>query len=65
MLAGRELNRPSPNSFKVVSYLLLIDDGLIEINSDGARVVHKTTPKGRDMIERFEQFHSDPDKHYA
>jgi predicted transcriptional regulator len=57
--------RPSSNSLKVISYLLLIDKGLIEVNSEGLRIVHKTTPIGRDMIERFERFHSEPDKLYA
>ena len=32
----RIVNRPSPNSLKVMSYLLLIDDGLIEVTSAGS-----------------------------
>ena len=61
----RIVPRPSSNSLKVISYLLLIDRGLIEVNSDGPRIIHKTTPKGFDMIERFERFHGEPDKLYA
>lgn len=61
----RIVPQPSSNSLKVISYLLLIDEGLIEVNSKGPRVVHKTTPKGHEMIERLERFHSGPDKLYA
>lgn len=53
----RIVNRPSPNSLKLMSYLLLIDEGLIEVTSAGSGGVHKTTAKGRNMIERIEQFH--------
>ena len=61
----RITNRPNPNSLKVISYLLLIDEGLIEVTSKGPRVVHKTTPKGRNMIEKFEQVHNELDGLYA
>ena len=50
----RIVHQASPNTMKVISYLLLIDDGLIEVNSVGPRVVHKTTPKGLDLIKKFE-----------
>ncbi len=61
----RIVNRPSSNSLKIISYLLLIDEGIIEVNSEGSRVVHKTTAKGRDMIERFRAVHSETDELYA
>jgi predicted transcriptional regulator len=61
----RIVPQPSSNSLKVISYLLLIDKGLIEVNSEGTRIIHKTTPKGLDMIERFERFHIEPDRLYA
>jgi len=47
---------------KLISYLLLIDQGLIEVKSVGPNVVHRTTPKGLDLIEKFERFHIDTDK---
>ncbi len=61
----RITNRPNSNSLKVISYLLLIDEGLIEAISRGPMVVHKTTSKGRNMIERFEQIHNELDGLYA
>jgi predicted transcriptional regulator len=57
----RIVHQASPNTMKVISYLLLIDDGLIEVNSVGPRVVHKTTPKGLDLIKKFERFHVETD----
>ncbi len=63
--SNRIVNQPSPNSLKVISYLLLIDEGLIEVISKGPMVVHKTTSKGRNMIERFEQVHNELDGLYA
>ncbi len=57
----RITNRPSSNSLKVISYLLLIDEGLIEVIPKGPMVVHKTTSKGRNMIEKFEQVHNELD----
>ena len=61
----RIVPRPSSSSLKIISYLLLIDEGLIEVNSEGPGIVHKTTPKGRDLIERLERFHGELDKLYA
>ncbi len=58
----RIVHQASPNTMKVISYLLLIDQGLIEINSVGPKIVHKTTPKGLDLIEKFERFHVEMDK---
>ena len=56
------VHQASPNTMKVISYLLLIDEGLIEVNSAGRGVVHRTTPKGLDLIEKFERFHVETDK---
>ena len=56
------VNQASPNTMKVISYLLLIDEGLIEVNSAGPRVVHRTTPKGLDLIEKFERVHAGTNK---
>jgi predicted transcriptional regulator len=53
----RIVHQTSPNTMKLISYLLLIDEGLIEVKSVGSRVVHKTTPKGFGLIEKFERFH--------
>jgi predicted transcriptional regulator len=50
-------HKASPNTMKVISYLSLIDEGLIEVNSAGSGVVHKTTSKGLDLIEKLERFH--------
>lgn len=55
-------HQASPTTMKVISYLLLIDEGLIEVHSAGPRVVHRTTPKGLDLIEKFERFHTRTDK---
>ena len=50
----RITSQPGPNSMKVISYLLLIDEGLIEVVTDGSRIVHRATPKGIDRIEKSE-----------
>ena len=42
------VTNPGPTTLKLISYLLLIDDGLIEVSSKGSRSVHKTTQKGMD-----------------
>jgi predicted transcriptional regulator len=52
-------HKASPDTMKVISYLSLIDEGLIEVNSAGSRVVHKTTSKGLDLIEKLERFHAE------
>ena len=52
-------NKASPNTMKVISYLSLIDEGLIEVNSAGAGVVHRTTSKGLDLMEKLERFHAE------
>ena len=56
------VHQASPKTMKVISYLLLIDEGLIEVNSAGRGVVHKTTPKGLNLIEKFEHFPEETDK---
>ena len=50
----RITHQPSPNSMKVISYLLLIDEGFIEVVTEGSRIVHRATPKGMDQITKFE-----------
>ncbi len=59
------VTKPSPHSLKLISYLLLIDDGLIEVSSLGPRSVHKTTQKGMAAIERFERFQEGREKIHA
>lgn len=59
------VTKPGPYSLKLISYLLLIDDGLIEVNSIGSRSVHKTTKKGMEAIERFERFQGSREKIHA
>jgi predicted transcriptional regulator len=54
--SARIVHQASPSTMKVMSYLALIDEGLIEVKSVGPRVVHKTTPKGLNLIEKFERF---------
>jgi len=58
----RIVHQSSPNSMKVISYLLLIDEGLIEVVPEGARIVHRATPKGMSAIEKFERFHGEMKK---
>ena len=52
-------HKASPNTMKVISYLTLIDEGLIEVNSAGSGVIHKTPSKGLDLIEKLERFHAE------
>ena len=58
----RITNHASPDSVKLISYLLLIDEELIEVVDDGAGIVHRTTPKGMGLIVGPERFHGDIDK---
>lgn len=55
-------HKPSPNSMKLISYLLLIDEGLIEVVAEGSRIVHRATPGGLDQIEKFERLLGNADK---
>jgi predicted transcriptional regulator len=50
----RITHQPSPNSMKVISYLLLIDEGLIEVVPEGTKIVHRATPKGMSAIENLQ-----------
>ena len=59
----RITHQASPNSMKVISYLLLIDEGFIEVVPEGARTVHRATPKGMSAIEKFERFNGEMDMH--
>ena len=58
----RITHRSSPNSMKLISYLLLIDDGFIEVVTEGSRIVHRATPKGVDQIMKFERLRGNEDK---
>lgn len=58
----RITHQASLNSMKVISYLLLIDEGFIEVVKEGSRIVHRTTPRGRDQIEKFECLLGNADK---
>jgi predicted transcriptional regulator len=51
----------SPNSMEMISYLMLIDEGLIEVVTEGLNVIHRTTSKGLYLIENFERAHNDRD----
>jgi predicted transcriptional regulator len=51
-----------PNSIKLISYLLLIDEGLIEVVSEGSSIVHRATPSGKDQIEKFERLLGNADR---
>ena len=55
-------HKSSPNSMRVISYLLLIDEGLIEVVTEGSRIVHRATPRGLDQIEKFERLLGNADK---
>jgi len=35
----------------MISYLILIDEGLIEVVDEGFRIVHKATPRGLERME--------------
>jgi predicted transcriptional regulator len=58
----RIAHQPSPNSMKLISYLLLIDEGFIEVVPEGARIVHRATQKGTAAIEKFEHLHGEMEK---
>lgn len=58
----RITHKNSPNSMKVISYLLMIDEGLIEVVPEGSQIVHRTTPKGISMIEKFESAYCNLDE---
>ena len=58
----RITSQSSPNSMKVISYLLLIDEGFIEVVTEGSRIVHRATPRGIDQIKKFERLLGNADK---
>ena len=58
----RITHQSSPNSMKVISYLLLIDNGFIEVVTEGSRIVHRATPRGIDQIKKFERSLGNADK---
>ena len=58
----RITHQSSQNSMKMISYLLLIDDGFIEVVTEGSRIVHRATPKGVDQIKKFERLLGNEDK---
>jgi predicted transcriptional regulator len=51
----RITHQHSSNSMEMISYLMLIDEGLIEVVAECSKVVHRTTPKGLTLIENFER----------
>ena len=55
-------HKSGPNSMKLISYLLLIDEGLIEVVTEGSRIVHRATPRGLDQVEKFERLLGNADK---
>jgi predicted transcriptional regulator len=58
----RITHKSGPNSMKVISYLLLIDEGFIEVVTEGSRIVHRATPRGMDRIKKFERLLGNEDK---
>ena len=58
----RITHQSSPNSMKMISYLLLIDDGSIEVVTEGSRIVHRATPRGMDRIKKFERLLGNEDR---
>jgi predicted transcriptional regulator len=58
----RITHQSTPNSMKVISYLLLIDEGFIEVVTEGSRIVHRATPRGIDQIKKFEHLLGNSDK---
>jgi predicted transcriptional regulator len=58
----RITHQHSPNSMKIISYLLLIDEGFIEIVPEGASIVHRATPKGMSAMKNLERFHVEMEK---
>ena len=58
----RITHQSSPNSMKMISYLLLIDDGFIEVVTEGSRIVHRATPRGMDRIKKFERLLGNEDR---
>jgi predicted transcriptional regulator len=58
----RITHQSGPNSMKVISYLLLIDEGFIEVVTEGSRIVHRATPKGIDQMKKFERLLGNEDR---
>ena len=58
----RITHQSSPNSMKVISYLLLIDDEFIEVVTEGSRIVHRATPKGMNQIKKFDRLLGNEDR---
>ena len=58
----RITHQSSQNSMKVISYLLLIDEGFIEVVTEGSRIVQRATPRGMDRIKKFERLLGNEDK---
>jgi len=58
----RVVHQSSPNSVKMISYLILIDEGLIDVVDEGFRIVHKATPRGLERMEKLERQNADADK---
>ena len=58
----RITHQSSPNSMKVISYLLLIDEGFIEVVTEGSRIIHRATPKGMNQIKKFDRLLGNEDR---
>jgi predicted transcriptional regulator len=58
----RITHQSTSNSMKVISYLLLIDEGFIEVVTEGSRIVHRATPRGIDQVKKFERLLGNADK---
>lgn len=58
----RITRQPSPNSMKLISYLLLIDGEFIEVVPEGSRIVHRATLKGMSAIKKLEHLHGKMEK---
>ena len=58
----RITHQSSPNSMKMISYLLRIDEGFIEVMTEGSRIVHRATPRGIDRIKKFERLLGNEDR---
>jgi predicted transcriptional regulator len=62
----RVVYKANMNFLTAKSYLdNLIKNECIEAVPNGSRIIYKTTPKGMDLKERFEQYHSAIGELYA
>lgn len=51
------------NSSKANQYLCnLIQNGLIEESTSGSRILYKTTPKGMELMQKYQQLQNEMDE---